>query len=56
MKLFLKRKEAEKFIELKTDDEIQIKGIVFSDALGDAWVDVTDINLIKKAANKDGVK
>ena len=56
MKLFLKRDEAEKFIDLKTDDEIQIIGTVFSNALGDAWIDVSKISIIKKAPNKDGVK
>jgi hypothetical protein len=56
MKLFLKRAEAEKFIELKTNDEISIEGTVFSDALGDAWIDVTKLTLVKKAPEKDGVK
>lgn len=56
MKLFLKREEAEKNIELKTNDEIQITGTVFSDALGDAWIDVTKLTLIQKAPEKkDGV-
>jgi hypothetical protein len=49
MKLFLKRSTAEKFIDLKTNDEIKIKGLVFSDALGDAWVDVTELTITKKA-------
>ncbi len=49
MKLFLKRDMAEKFIELKTNDEIEIKGKVFSDALGDAWVDVSQLTVLKKA-------
>jgi len=49
MKLFLKRSVAEKFIDLKTNDEIEIKGTVFSDALGDAWVDVQELKIIKKA-------
>ncbi|DAB09962.1 TPA: hypothetical protein CPT92_00680 [Candidatus Gastranaerophilales bacterium HUM_13] len=49
MKLFLKRDLAEKFIDLKTDDEIEIKGKVFSDALGDAWIDVSELKIIKKA-------
>lgn len=58
MKLFLKRDIAEKFIDLKTDDEIEIKGKVFSDALGDAWIDVSEMKVIKKApeTKKDGVK
>ena len=56
MKLFLKRAEAEKFIDLKTNDEIQITGTVFSDALGDVWIDVSNLVLIKKAPDKkDGV-
>jgi len=49
MKLFMKRSMAEKFIDLKTNDEIQIKGTVFSDALGDAWVDVSELKITKKA-------
>ena len=52
MKLFLKRSTAEKFIDLKTDDEIQIKGIVFYDALDDAWIDVTELKVIKKAPDE----
>lgn len=56
MKLFIKREEAEKFIDLKTDDEIQITGKVFSDALGDTWIDVTKLVVTKKAPEKDGVK
>jgi hypothetical protein len=49
MKLFLKRSIAEKFIDLKTNDEIEIKGTVFSDALGDAWIDVQELKITKKA-------
>ena len=56
MKLFLKRDVAEKFIELKTNDEIQITGKVFSDVLGDPWIDVENITLIKKASEENGVK
>ena len=56
MKLFLKRDVAEKYINLKTNDEIKVTGTVFSDALGDAWVDVEEITVTKKAPEKDGVK
>ena len=52
LKLFLKRDVAEKFIDLKLNDEIEITGIVFSDALGDAWVDVSELKLVKKAPEK----
>lgn len=40
MKLFMKRTDAEKFIELKEGDKVQLSGVVFSNALGDVWVDV----------------
>lgn len=56
MKLFIIREEAEKFIDLKTNDEISITGKVFSDALGDAWIDVSKLTLVKKAPEKNGVK
>lgn len=59
MKLFLKRDVAEKFIDLKSNDEISITGTVFSNALGDAWIDVSNLSILKKADNtekKDGVK
>ena len=56
MKLFLKREQAEKLIDLKTNDEIRITGTIFSDALGDPWIDVSNLTLIKKAPEKkDGV-
>ena len=53
MKLFLLRKKAEKYIDLKTDDKIEIKGTVFSDALGDVWIDVNDIIITQKAPDND---
>jgi len=52
MKLFVKREVAEKHIDMKTDDEIAITGVVFSDALGDPWIDVQDIKVINKAPDK----
>ena len=52
MKLFIKRTTAEKFIDLKTNDEIEIKGVVFSDALGDAWIDVNELKITKKASEE----
>ena len=56
MKLFLKRELAEKHIDLKTNDKVFITGKVFSDALGDPWIDVVDIYITEKAPEKDGVK
>lgn len=46
MKLFITRKTAEKLIDLKEGDLIKFSGIVFSTALGDAWVDVDSISKI----------
>ena len=47
MKLFLKRDEAQKFIELKSKDKIQVVGKVFSTALGDPWVDVLELKTVE---------
>ena len=49
MKMFLKRDLAEKNINLESDDKVQITGKVFSTALGDPWIDITDIKIVKKA-------
>ncbi len=54
-KFFLKRSYAEKFIDLETNDIIQIDGKVFSNALGDVWIDVDKIEIkekVKKSDNK----
>lgn len=40
MKNFLLRDEAEKYIDLSSGDEIEYCGTVFSDALGDTWINV----------------
>lgn len=40
MKNFLPREIAEKYIDLKPGDEVEYSGLVFSNALGDVWVDV----------------
>lgn len=55
MKIFIKRDEAEKFIELDSGDIIEVYGKVFSDALTDAWVDTDKLILISKK-NKDTKK
>ena len=53
MKMFLKRDLAEKNIDLETDDKVQITGNVFSTALGDPWVDITEIKVLQKAPKTD---
>ncbi len=47
LKLFMKRTDAQKFIDLKSKDKIKITGKLFSTALGDAWVDVIVLESIK---------
>ena len=48
MKMFLKRDLAEKNINLESEDKVQITGRVFSTALGDPWIDITDIKILQK--------
>jgi hypothetical protein len=52
MKIFLPRTEAEKHIDLDEGDEIEFSGLVFSNALGDVWVDVEDFKVLT-VKNKD---
>lgn len=46
LKLFLDRTEAEKYIELNSGDVVEFSGKVFSTALGDPWMEVTNFNVI----------
>ncbi len=48
MKCFLPREEAEKYIELNSGDRVEFYGTVFSNALGDVWVDVKKFNSLDK--------
>lgn len=53
MKLFLKKELAEKHIDLDTGDRIEITAKVFSTALGDPWLDVENLTVIKKAKKEE---
>ena len=46
MKIFMKRAEAEKHIDLDAGDEIEFCGKVFSNALGDVWMDVDKFTVL----------
>ena len=46
MKLFLKRKTAEKYIDLESGDKIAIEGTVFSTAMSDPWIEITKLTVI----------
>lgn len=48
MKNFLPREVAEKYIDLSTDDEIEYCGTVFSNALGDAWINVEKFTVLSQ--------
>jgi len=46
MKIFMKRTEAEKYIDLSSGDKIEFSGRVFSTALGDVWMDVDNFSVL----------
>lgn len=46
MKIFLKRTEAEKHIDLNAGDEVECAGKIFSNALGDVWMDVEQFKVL----------
>lgn len=48
MKIFLKKEIAEKHIDLDAGDVIEFNGRVFSTALGDPWIDVDSLKVLKK--------
>lgn len=55
-KIFLKRAEAEKHIDLDAGDVIEFSGKIFSNALGDVWMDVDNFKVLtvknKQTENK----
>ena len=53
MKLFLSKELAEKHIDLSSGDVIEITAKEFSTALGDPWLDVTELKVIKKIEKKE---
>lgn len=48
MKLFITREVAEKHVDLEQGDKVKITGTVFSNALGDPWVDVKSLDVTEK--------
>ena len=56
MKLFMKKELAEKHIDLDTGDKIEIIAKEFSTALGDPWLDITDLKIIKKVKKAEETK
>ena len=57
MKIFMLRSEAEKYIDLEAGDTIEFSGFVFSNALGDPWIDVEKFTVLTtKPKDKKPVK
>lgn len=56
LKNFMKRELAEKYIDLETDDVVEYSGLVFSTALGDAWLEVEDFKIISSKVKKQTTK
>ena len=57
MKILVKRETAEKNADLEAGDKVKITGTVFSNALGDPWVDVKTFAVAeKKKKDKDNNK
>jgi len=57
MKIFLPRSEAEKYIDLEVGDKIEFSGFVFSNALGDPWIDVEKFTVLStKPKDKNSTK
>ncbi len=56
MKLFLKRSEAEKHIDLDSGDLVEIHGKVFSNALGDPWIDIEQFTVLTSKEKKNDKK
>ena len=53
MKVFLKRTEAEKHIDLNAGDEIEFCGKVFSNALGDVWMDAEKFTVLTQKPKEE---
>ena len=53
LKIFLKKDDAEKHIDLNAGDEIVFTGRVFSTALGDPWMDVHNLTVVNKVKKDD---
>ncbi len=53
MKIFLKRTEAEKHIDLNAGDEIEFSGKVFSTALGDVWMDAEKFTVLTQKPKEE---
>ncbi len=56
LKIFIKRTEAEKHIDLDAGDVIEFSGKVFSNALGDVWMDAEQFKVLTQKKPKNPEK
>ncbi len=56
MKIFITREAAEKHIDVEAGDKIKISGNVFSNALGDVWVDANVFDVLTQKSKKEDKK
>ena len=53
LKIFLDRTEAEKHIDLNSGDIVEFSGKIFSNALGDPWMEVDKFTVISSKPKED---
>lgn len=53
MKIFMARKMAEKFVDIESGDTVSIEGKVFLAALGDPWLDISNMTVINQVNKKE---
>ena len=53
LKIFLDRTEAEKHIDLNSGDIVEFTGRIFSTALGDPWMEVSNFKVVSTKAKAE---
>ena len=56
LKMFMTRELAEKNIDIDTGDTFKLTGKVFSTALGDPWLDITEFKIISQKNKQEDKK
>ena len=56
LKMFINRKTAEKLPDIDEGDTVKVTGTVFSNALGDAWLDAESLTIVNKIKKDDTKK
>ena len=52
MKIFMTREVAEKNIDLNSGDIVEFIGRIFSNALGDVWIDAENFTVVSRIEKK----